>query len=152
MTFYPIRNTHIPTSTLVYSQIFFKFLYFLKFYVALCSIKMLFTTNEREEKNLWGKLKTWSWRAWENIHCDKIINVTILQQTRWKCVYICMYVCMYYIYVYINTHTHIYIYIYINIYIHISYKHIFYIYIYLYTYTWIYKNNVNVCTYTYPLV
>ena len=29
------------------------------FCVALCSIKMLFTTNEREEKDL-GKLGTWS--------------------------------------------------------------------------------------------
>ena len=51
LIFYPIRNPHIPKSTKVYSQIFFKFLYFSKFNAALCSIKMLFTKNQREGKN-----------------------------------------------------------------------------------------------------
>ena len=58
----------------------------------------------------------------------KVVNATMLQETRW-------------IYIYI------YIYTYIYIYIHISYKHIFYVHIFIYICMHIYGNNVNICTY-----
>ena len=45
--FNPIRILLFTTSTQVYPQIFYKFLYFSKFYVALCSVTILFTTNQR---------------------------------------------------------------------------------------------------------
>ena len=47
--FNPVRNPLIPTSTQVYPQIFFNFLYLSKFYVALCSIKTLFSANQRKK-------------------------------------------------------------------------------------------------------
>ena len=43
----------------------------------------------------------------------KIINVTMLQQRRWKPAYIYIYICMYLLYIYVYIHTHIYVYIYI---------------------------------------
>ena len=48
-----------------------------KFYVGLYSVKMLFTTNQREEKDLQGKLKTWSCIVWEKIYCDTNYHINI---------------------------------------------------------------------------
>ena len=116
---YPIRNRHIFTSTYVHSQLFFKLLYFSKFYVALRSIKMLFTTNQRKVKDLQGKLKAWSWGTWENINCDtknKSYNTTINMMKIYIYIYIYIYTfkC-----IYINLYSLLYTFIYIYIYIYI---------------------------------
>ena len=52
LVFNPIRNPHILSSAKVYSQIFFRFMYFSKFDVALRFFEKLFITNQREEKDL----------------------------------------------------------------------------------------------------
>ena len=85
---------------------------------------MLFTTNHGQEKDLSGKLKTWSQRASENIvtQNNKCFNAT---KSKMKIYNVFEYVCLVqlpYICIYIH---------YIYGYIHISSKHLFYIYIYL---------------------
>ena len=51
-------------------QIFLKLLHFLKFYVNFCSIKMLFTTNQRQKA-----IKS----MWEHTLGHKIKNVAMFQ-------------------------------------------------------------------------
>ena len=152
LIFYPPQ---IPTSTSVYSQVFFKFLYFSKFHPAFCSIKMSFTTNQRDKKRSKRQAKNLVMKSMaEHKLWHKIMNVTMLQQ--YICICICSNICAIYIYIYIYiyniyiyvyiymyllyaciyTHTHIYIYTYIY---HISYKYIFYIayiYIHIHAYMW----------------
>ena len=102
---------------------------------------MLFTTNHGQEKDLSGKLKTWSQRASENIvtQNNKCFNAT---KSKIKIYNVFEYACLVQL-----PHMCIYIYItYMDIYIYHLNIYFIYTYIYKYIYICIYMH-VYICMY-----